>query len=69
MRLQARALLNLLSRQPTRAMAADASAMPAIRLIDIGANLTDPTFQGIYRGKSKHESDYDSVLERARLAG
>ena len=36
---------------------------------DIGANLTDPVFMGMYRGKQKHESDFDLVLERAMDAG
>lgn len=40
-----------------------------MKLIDIGANLTDPMFQGVYHGKQKHESDYNSVLERAVDAG
>eukprot|EP01104_Vermistella_antarctica_P002730 TRINITY_DN12943_c0_g1_i1.p1 TRINITY_DN12943_c0_g1~~TRINITY_DN12943_c0_g1_i1.p1 ORF type:complete len:335 (-),score=54.43 TRINITY_DN12943_c0_g1_i1:107-1111(-) len=39
------------------------------KLIDIGANLTDPVFRGNYRGKQKHESDFDDVLERSRKAG
>jgi len=37
--------------------------------IDIGVNLTDPTFRGIYHSKKKHQDDLDSVLERSRLAG
>lgn len=36
---------------------------------DIGANLTDPTFQGRYRGKRKHPSDFEAVLRRAWDAG
>ncbi|CCK68688.1 3'-5'-exodeoxyribonuclease KNAG_0B02460 [Huiozyma naganishii CBS 8797] len=32
---------------------------------DIGLNLTDPMFQGIYHGKQKHASDISNVLFRA----
>ncbi|CAM9270453.1 unnamed protein product, partial [Heterosigma akashiwo] len=34
-------------------------------LIDIGANLLDPMFQGIYHGSRKHEADLGAVLDRA----
>lgn len=37
--------------------------------LDIGANLLDPMFQGLYRGKMKHPADLDAVLDRAGEAG
>lgn len=39
------------------------------RYIDIGANLLDPMFRGIYRGSAKHSSDLDAVLKRAEMSG
>lgn len=33
--------------------------------IDIGANLTDPMYKGIYNGKKKHKEDLEDVLERS----
>lgn len=41
----------------------------AMELVDVGANLTDAMFDGVYRGKRAHESDRSSVLRRARDAG
>lgn len=37
--------------------------------IDIGANLLDPMFQGIYRDKVLHEPDLERVLRRASKVG
>jgi len=37
----------------------------SMQLIDIGANLMDPQFLGIYHEKQRHEPDLELVLERA----
>lgn len=39
--------------------------MVSSRFVDVGANLLDPMFHGVYRGKERHPSDLDLVLERA----
>ncbi|KAF0300625.1 putative deoxyribonuclease TATDN1 [Amphibalanus amphitrite] len=39
------------------------------RFIDIGANLTDAMYQGIYNGSTKHQPDLANVLERAWNVG
>ncbi|SCU85164.1 LAFA_0D14202g1_1 [Lachancea sp. 'fantastica'] len=41
---------------------------PALKFYDIGVNLTDPMYQGIYNGKKYHESDIKNVLHRAKLS-
>ncbi|XP_017125729.1 putative deoxyribonuclease TATDN1 [Drosophila elegans] len=41
----------------------------AMKYIDIGANLTDPMFQGCYGKSQKHVADLDIVLERAWQQG
>lgn len=44
--------------------------MSALRkYIDIGANLTDDMYKGVYNGSRKHEPDLDVVLERAWTSG
>lgn len=39
------------------------------KYIDIGANLTDPMFTGVYRGKTKHENDFQAMIDRAKENG
>ena len=39
------------------------------RFVDIGANLTDPVFNGIYHGKKAHEDDFSLVMQRAKDYG
>lgn len=35
------------------------------KYVDIGINLTDPVYQGVYVGKKIHESDLEHVIHRA----
>ncbi|KAL9098125.1 MAG: hypothetical protein Q9163_006155 [Psora crenata] len=44
-------------------------ASKQLRFADIGINLTDPTFRGIYHGKQAHQDDTRYVLQRALDAG
>lgn len=39
------------------------------KFIDIGANLTDPMFKGIYNGSKKHVEDLHEVIKRAKTNG
>jgi len=36
------------------------------KFIDIGSNLSDPMYRGIYNGTQKHEPDLEIVLQRAK---
>ncbi|KAJ4411627.1 hypothetical protein N0V82_008996 [Gnomoniopsis sp. IMI 355080] len=39
------------------------------RYIDIGINLADPIFRGVYNGKQRHDDDLSGVVDRARQIG
>jgi len=45
------------------------AATQVYRFIDIGVNLTDPVFNGVYHGKKAHEDDFSHMMERAREIG
>ncbi|GFE55047.1 deoxyribonuclease [Babesia ovis] len=42
---------------------------PVYSFIDIGANLVDKMYKGVYNGKTKHDPDLPQVIERAKQAG
>lgn len=49
-------------------------AFPLIHLLtrflaDIGANLTDAVFRGVYREVTKHPDDFEMILARSRTVG
>jgi TatD DNase family protein len=53
------------SSTPTKSTTS-ATKLKLYKFVDIGANLLDERYtDGIYYGKKRHESDFDSVLDRA----
>lgn len=46
-----------------------AGSTTRLRYADVGINLSDPTFHGVYHGKRAHEDDVEHVLQRAVDAG
>lgn len=51
------------------AAGAAGAAVSLPRFIDIGVNLGDSMFRGVYNGKTSHPDDLQKVLARARSAG
>lgn len=39
------------------------------KMFDVAANLSDPTYKGVYRGKQHHPADFEAVIERGRKYG
>ncbi|KAI9731803.1 MAG: hypothetical protein M1834_004592 [Cirrosporium novae-zelandiae] len=48
---------------------ATSSPPKKLRYADVGANLSDPIFRGIYHGKHAHDDDLSDVIKRAVNAG
>ena len=46
-----------------------APPIKTIRYVDIGINLSDATYRGIYHGKQVHEDDTKYVVQRAKEVG
>mmetsp|Transcript_2445 Transcript_2445/g.6433 ORF Transcript_2445/g.6433 Transcript_2445/m.6433 type:complete len:339 (-) Transcript_2445:42-1058(-) len=61
------AIENTVSAQKDEANGVDTTgrATNKMKFVDIGANLLDPMFVGVYRDKHRHEADLDDVIERS----
>lgn len=46
-----------------------ATSSPPHEFVDVGVNLTDDMFKGVYHGKKSHAQDLPSVLNRSAKAG
>ncbi|KAI9831446.1 MAG: hypothetical protein M1819_005045 [Sarea resinae] len=53
----------------SQAAAGKAEPSKRLRYVDVGINLGDPIFRGIYHGKQAHEDDFRDVIQRAIGAG
>ncbi|KAI0809487.1 TatD family hydrolase [Xylaria sp. FL0064] len=49
--------------------ATDGNSIYKPRYIDIGINLADPIFRGVYHGKERHPDDLQAVVSRAQEVG
>ncbi|KAI9889648.1 MAG: hypothetical protein M1814_005049 [Vezdaea aestivalis] len=54
---------------PAPTTQAPSAAASPLKYIDVGINLTDPVYRGVYHGKRAHQDDFLSMLSRAREAG
>ncbi|KAI1153541.1 TatD family hydrolase [Nemania diffusa] len=54
---------------PASAATLDGSLTYKPRYIDIGINLADPIFRGVYHGKERHPDDLQAVVSRAQEVG
>jgi len=43
--------------------------VPLKKMIDIGANLTDPMFRGVYHSSRKQHDDFQDMLSRSKEHG
>ncbi|KAL9058152.1 MAG: hypothetical protein Q9162_001876 [Coniocarpon cinnabarinum] len=41
----------------------------SLKYADVGINLSDPIFRGVYHGRQVHEDDFNDVIDRARTYG
>ncbi|RMD43102.1 hypothetical protein DV735_g2007, partial [Chaetothyriales sp. CBS 134920] len=58
-----------LHRSRTASTVANMAGPPRLRYADVGINLGDPVFRGIYHGKQAHPDDQKDVIQRALDVG